>query len=151
MNLEKSPKYQEISEEEEGHEKKAIKRRGKKAVNENSIEKKQYKPSTYPFGNCKVCGDKATGIHYGVSTCEGCKVSSLSPKIMTKQKYFLNFNLKKGFFKRSILKKEIYKCVSGEKCVLNRNNRNKCKSCRFKTCIAAGMSFKGVPFKDLLV
>jgi hypothetical protein len=23
---------------------------------------------------CKVCNDKATGIHYGVATCEGCKV-----------------------------------------------------------------------------
>ena len=26
------------------------------------------------FGNCKVCQDKASGIHYGVATCEGCKV-----------------------------------------------------------------------------
>jgi hypothetical protein len=24
---------------------------------------------------CKVCSDKATGIHYGVATCEGCKVT----------------------------------------------------------------------------
>lgn len=30
--------------------------------------------STYPFGKCKVCNDKATGIHYGIATCEGCKV-----------------------------------------------------------------------------
>jgi len=28
----------------------------------------------YPFGDCLVCGDKATGVHYGVATCEGCKV-----------------------------------------------------------------------------
>ena len=26
------------------------------------------------FGHCKICNDKATGIHYGVATCEGCKV-----------------------------------------------------------------------------
>jgi hypothetical protein len=32
--------------------------------------------STYPFGKCKVCNDKATGIHYGIATCEGCKVIS---------------------------------------------------------------------------
>ena len=29
------------------------------------------------FGNCKVCDDQATGIHYGVQTCEGCKVNKL--------------------------------------------------------------------------
>jgi hypothetical protein len=26
------------------------------------------------FGDCKICHDKASGIHYGVITCEGCKV-----------------------------------------------------------------------------
>ena len=28
----------------------------------------------YDFGKCKICSDDATGIHYGVGTCEGCKV-----------------------------------------------------------------------------
>jgi len=26
-----------------------------------------------PFMQCGVCHDKATGIHYGLATCEGCK------------------------------------------------------------------------------
>ena len=28
-----------------------------------------------PFVPCKVCGDRASGFHYGVTSCEGCKVN----------------------------------------------------------------------------
>ena len=30
-----------------------------------------------PFIACRVCGDKASGYHYGVTSCEGCKVCCL--------------------------------------------------------------------------
>ncbi len=45
--------------------------------NGNSCNKKRPR-STFPFGKCKVCSDKATGVHYGVATCEGCKVRRLN-------------------------------------------------------------------------
>ncbi|CAF3634903.1 unnamed protein product [Rotaria sordida] len=76
----------------------------------------------FPFGACRVCSDSATGIHYGIATCEGCK----------------------GFFKRSILRKEKYRCYFDNACLINVANRNRCKACRFRRCIDEGMSVDGV-------
>lgn len=46
--------------------------------NENKNSKLTNKSITItmpnPFGKCKVCYDIASGIHYGIATCEGCKV-----------------------------------------------------------------------------
>ena len=44
---------------------------------------------------CLVCGDEASGFHYGVNSCEGCKVS-LSSFCFIKIVYSHNFNI--GFF-----------------------------------------------------
>jgi hypothetical protein len=47
-------------------------------ITDNHYEENKNLPkkpkTTFPFGKCKVCTDKATGVHYGVPTCEGCKV-----------------------------------------------------------------------------
>ncbi|KAJ8299213.1 hypothetical protein KUTeg_023273 [Tegillarca granosa] len=70
------------------------------------------------FVPCKVCGDRASGFHYGVTSCEGCK----------------------GFFRRSIQKQIEYRCLRDGKCMVIRLNRNRCQYCRFKKCLAVGMS-----------
>jgi hypothetical protein len=43
--------------------------------------------SDFSLDFCKVCNDKATGIHYGVATCEGCKVVSFSFTLMLMRDY----------------------------------------------------------------
>ncbi|CAI2356396.1 unnamed protein product [Caenorhabditis sp. 36 PRJEB53466] len=67
---------------------------------------------------CKVCGDKASGYHYGVTSCEGCK----------------------GFFRRSIQRKNDYRCLKLQNCEIRRDSRNRCQYCRFKKCLDTGMS-----------
>ncbi|XP_063303165.1 nuclear receptor subfamily 2 group C member 1 [Pelobates fuscus] len=66
---------------------------------------------------CVVCGDKASGRHYGAVTCEGCK----------------------GFFKRSIRKNLVYTCRGVKDCIINKHYRNRCQYCRLQRCIALGM------------
>ncbi|XP_018605876.1 nuclear receptor subfamily 1 group D member 2b isoform X2 [Scleropages formosus] len=74
---------------------------------------------------CKVCGDVASGFHYGVHACEGCK----------------------GFFRRSIQQNIQYKkCLKNETCPIMRINRNRCQQCRFKKCLLVGMSRDAVRF-----
>ena len=58
------------------------------------------------FGKCKICKDLATGIHYGVASCEGCKVNiiiiSLINQLFLLQTYIklsrIFFGFKKGIF-----------------------------------------------------
>ena len=76
----------------------------------------------FDFGRCKVCKDKATGIHYGIPSCEGCK----------------------GFYKRSVDKYHKYVCYFGSKCSVTPRQRRRCKLCRWKQCVEAGMSFDAI-------
>ncbi|XP_010636234.1 nuclear receptor subfamily 2 group C member 2 isoform X3 [Fukomys damarensis] len=71
---------------------------------------------------CVVCGDKASGRHYGAVSCEGCK----------------------GFFKRSVRKNLTYSCRSSQDCVINKHHRNRCQFCRLKKCLEMGMKMESV-------
>ncbi len=71
---------------------------------------------------CLVCGDKASGRHYGVVSCEGCK----------------------GFFKRSVRKSVKYTCLSTNNCIVNKTMRNRCQSCRWQKCLNSGMKIEAV-------
>ena len=42
---------------------------------ENKLKTQQTKPKTSKYGLCKVCKDTASGIHYGIAACDGCKVN----------------------------------------------------------------------------
>ncbi|KAM9806838.1 nuclear receptor ROR-alpha A isoform 1-T1 [Syngnathus typhle] len=73
---------------------------------------------------CKICGDKSSGVHYGVITCEGCK----------------------GFFRRSQLPTVSYSCSRQSNCIIDRSSRNRCQHCRLQKCLAQGMSKDAVKF-----
>ncbi|XP_071751364.1 peroxisome proliferator-activated receptor gamma [Centroberyx gerrardi] len=72
---------------------------------------------------CRVCGDKASGFHYGVHACEGCK----------------------GFFRRTIRLKLVYDHCDLH-CRIHKKSRNKCQYCRFQKCLMVGMSHNAIRF-----
>ena len=84
---------------------------------QDSVQNLDNQPTT-----CVICGDKATGNHYGVTSCEGCK----------------------GFFKRTVQNKKTYTCRNLSKdCPINKRHRNRCQFCRYQKCLAAGMLKEG--------
>ncbi|XP_019502739.1 PREDICTED: retinoic acid receptor RXR-gamma-like isoform X4 [Hipposideros armiger] len=70
---------------------------------------------------CAICGDRSSGKHYGVYSCEGCK----------------------GFFKRTIRKDLIYTCRDNKDCLIDKRQRNRCQYCRYQKCLVMGMKREG--------
>ena len=70
---------------------------------------------------CPVCGDKVSGYHYGLLTCESCK----------------------GFFKRTVQNKKVYTCVADRNCHIDKTQRKRCPYCRFQKCLEVGMKLEG--------
>ncbi|XP_047498744.1 steroid hormone receptor ERR1-like [Penaeus chinensis] len=71
---------------------------------------------------CLVCGDIASGFHYGVASCEACK----------------------AFFKRTIQGNIEYTCPAANDCEINKRRRKACQACRFHKCLRVGMLKEGV-------
>ncbi|XP_018325312.1 nuclear hormone receptor FTZ-F1-like isoform X4 [Agrilus planipennis] len=71
---------------------------------------------------CPVCGDKVSGYHYGLLTCESCK----------------------GFFKRTVQNKKVYTCVAERSCHIDKTQRKRCPYCRFQKCLDVGMKLEAV-------
>jgi len=75
-----------------------------------------------PKRSCLVCGDVASGFHYGVSSCEACK----------------------AFFKRTIQGNIDYTCPVANSCEINKRRRKACQACRYQKCLRQGMLKEGV-------
>lgn len=70
---------------------------------------------------CPICGDKISGFHYGIFSCESCK----------------------GFFKRTVQNRKNYVCIRGAACPVTIATRKKCPACRFEKCLQRGMKLEG--------
>ncbi|NXD44967.1 NR1I3 protein, partial [Copsychus sechellarum] len=66
---------------------------------------------------CAVCGDRASGYHFHVMSCEGCK----------------------GFFRRSVIKGVRFTCPLARRCPVTKAKRRQCQACRLQKCLDAGM------------
>ncbi|KAG9354617.1 hypothetical protein JZ751_001330, partial [Albula glossodonta] len=71
---------------------------------------------------CPVCGDKVSGYHYGLLTCESCK----------------------GFFKRTVQNNKRYTCAENQDCKIDKTQRKRCPFCRFQKCLNVGMRLEAV-------
>ncbi|KAB0404141.1 hypothetical protein E2I00_008894, partial [Balaenoptera physalus] len=77
--------------------------------------------SSLPKRLCLVCGDVASGYHYGVASCEACK----------------------AFFKRTIQGSIEYSCPASNECEITKRRRKACQACRFTKCLRVGMLKEG--------
>uniref|UniRef100_A0A8C6L1X5 Progesterone receptor n=1 Tax=Nothobranchius furzeri TaxID=105023 RepID=A0A8C6L1X5_NOTFU len=82
-------------------------------------------PGMQPQRQCVICGDEASGCHYGVLTCGSCKV----------------------FFKRAVEGHHSYLCAGRNDCIVDKIRRKNCPACRLRKCYQAGMMLGGRKLK----
>ncbi|NXL69728.1 ESR1 protein, partial [Leptocoma aspasia] len=96
----------------------SIRERMSSAAEKGSLSMESTKETRY----CAVCNDYASGYHYGVWSCEGCK----------------------AFFKRSIQGHNDYMCPATNQCTIDKNRRKSCQACRLRKCYEVGMMKGGI-------
>ncbi|WKY06429.1 hypothetical protein Q1695_006541 [Nippostrongylus brasiliensis] len=80
-------------------------------------------PSATKNERCVGCGSSvAIRVHYGASSCHGCK----------------------AFFRRSVFESRSYICSAQNRCDVRNESRNRCRSCRLQSCLKGGMNPKQV-------
>lgn len=59
-------------------EKAPMENKSREKVNRRNRKREKYVPSSEPLELpfCRICGKRASGIHFGVYSCEACKVNS---------------------------------------------------------------------------
>ncbi|CAI2354861.1 unnamed protein product [Caenorhabditis sp. 36 PRJEB53466] len=69
---------------------------------------------------CSICGKNASGYHYDVPSCNGCKT----------------------FFRRLCISEKNFACKANGNCfdLMVRDKPIKCRACRYQKCISAGMN-----------
>ncbi|KAG5276244.1 hypothetical protein AALO_G00129660 [Alosa alosa] len=92
-----------------------------------NMQAPQFKMMDYSYDEdldemCPVCGDKVSGYHYGLLTCESCK----------------------GFFKRTVQNNKRYTCIENQSCQIDKTQRKRCPYCRFQKCLTVGMKLEAV-------
>ncbi|XP_029878560.1 estrogen receptor isoform X1 [Aquila chrysaetos chrysaetos] len=96
----------------------SIRERMSSTSDKGSLSMESTKETRY----CAVCNDYASGYHYGVWSCEGCK----------------------AFFKRSIQGHNDYMCPATNQCTIDKNRRKSCQACRLRKCYEVGMMKGGI-------
>ncbi|NWS30608.1 ESR1 protein, partial [Polioptila caerulea] len=96
----------------------SIRERMSSSSEKGSLSMESTKETRY----CAVCNDYASGYHYGVWSCEGCK----------------------AFFKRSIQGHNDYMCPATNQCTIDKNRRKSCQACRLRKCYEVGMMKGGI-------